>query len=430
MSLGGLRFLKLLDARSTRAALLVGFALPAAAMLGYVPGSSLREASACVPLPGARSGWQTLAFVHHAGEVATDGFIVIGGVSDLEDAELAASIQVAVTDESGAEVSGRVTLLSPNPDRAGRRFLGWSAAEPLAIGAKLVAELKTERVSIGTEVESLREELELRVVSEPTELSAGTPSFGDWGTFSHGVGESVTCMPGAAGCGQGLPPHDLPPPTNSGYGSVPSNEVRTRAAMTSWQPPEIRGNVAWEAAVVLVGDASGAILPDDRPLVFSDGSGAEAPSTGLLVFPAEPEDHCIALRVRDLRTGEEKQSEPVCSEPGASTFTIADTSLRNCAKPPNDALAKTWCEMHPGSSLEECKPGYRGSADSEDNAGGSGQDRTSRGTPPAATDSGCSLSRRTGSGALPALVGLAFALLRGRRRGRPGTLERRRKTAN
>ncbi len=433
MSVRQLRLVKLFD-RPMRSALLASLALPATAVLGSAPGSLVREASACAPTATARSGWQSLAFVHRAGEIATDGFMVIGGVSDIEDAELTGSIELVVTDESGEEVAGQVTPLSPNADRLGRRFLGWSATQPLEVGAKLTAELSTDRVSVGTEPAELRAELALLVVGDPTELSAGSPKFGDWGTFSHGVGESLSCMPGSSGCGPGLPPHDLPSPTNYGYGSVPADEVRMRAAMTQWRLPEIRGNVAWEAAVVLVGDANGAIVPDDRPLVFSAVAEGETPSTGLVVFPADPKDHCIALRVRDLRTGAETQSEPVCGEPGASKFTIADTGLRNCAMPPNDALAKTWCEMHPGSSLEQCRPGYSGNAGGEGSAGaggtgGTGHEGTDDDVPSEATgssDSGCSVSSpvgRNGGSALPALLGLALGLglARGRRnRAKPG----------
>jgi MYXO-CTERM domain-containing protein len=415
MALGLLHSVGLLRARPLRAALLVGLGLPLAMLVSQGP-VGLREARACAPL-GAASGWRTLSFVQHTGEVATDGFMVIAGVVDLPDVELATSIEMVVSDESGAEVPGEVTLLRSEPDASGRRLLAWSASEPLAIGAKLSVKLGTERASPDVDPTQLGTELSLVVVGEPTALSAGTPSFGDWGTFSHGVGEPLVCMPGVAGCGGGLPapPYDLP---SLGYGSVPAGEVRLRSAMTYWQLPPLRGNVAWEAAVVLVGDARGAILPEERPLVFSSADLARgAPTTGLVIFSVEPRDHCIALRVRDLRTGDEAQSEPVCGEPSASKFTTADTSLRSCVQPPNDALAKTWCEMHPGSTLKQCRPGYQGSGGSGGSGGSAGSGDAETRAPNDSTDRGCSVggsAGSTGSSVLLVLLGLAASL--GRRR--------------
>lgn len=392
-------------------------AAPAAIALSYLPTSALPQAHACVP-PTANSGWSALSFAQREGEVATDGFIVVSGVADLPSDELARSIQVKVVGDEGIEVAGSISVLSAHPDKEGRRLLAWSASETLPVEAKLTATLSTERASVGTLPSQLRQVLALVVVGEPTALSAGAPRFGDWGTFSRGVGEPIACMPGASGCGPGLPPYDLPSPLGHGYNMVPAGELRQRSAMTYWEVPEIRGNVAWEATAVLVGDASGGILPDERPRVFATvGTAADPPTTGLMIFPDEPQDYCIALRVRDLRTGEEVQSEVVCAEPGASKFTTADTGLRHCALPPNDALAKTWCEMHPGSTLLRCRApdlGGGGTGNTADMPAGGGTPDAG-GTPsnddqPATrgvieNDKGCAVSRH-GRGAGTASLGL------------------------
>ena len=256
--------------------------------------------------------------------VATDGFFLLETYG-YSLSVLLPSTTVSVTTLDGQAVPGKLEVFTGTS----QPFLAWSADAPLSDGATLRA-VVTGGVA-GAPV--FPDQVELHVSGAPAELAGTALAFGDWVDFRHGVGDPVMCT--------STPVSTL---------TIPSAEEQLVAAHTSYRAPQdVKSYVLWEVRVA----------PDVRvtePL--PQFALVIHPSTlslplGLLVFPKDSAKHCATLVVKDLRTGESRESRE-CTTPGSTTELVRDFALEACSAPPSAALTRAWCELHPESTLQAC----------------------------------------------------------------------------
>lgn len=328
--------------------------------------------------------------------VATDGFFVIDAEGNDLSAEGATSSLVAeVRDESGALVPGRTWLVKEiRPDSY--RF-AWEASDALPIGAKLTVTLSATPVS--SESIAVGGQFPIRVVGEPTELTASTLALINWVPLFHGEGPYVTCR------------------TTCGLVSVQEYFVAQIGTEALWKVPAISGSVAWDIRLEPTSSESDAVAPEAPS--FYAGTAETELLLGWLRFPTKADRHCVKLIVADLRTDDEVATE-VCEQTGLLDAPETDSALRACQEPPSEGAKEAWCRVTGGlmgvGGSGQCAEflGAAGSAGMPDVAGTSTTDNgvaaaTSR------TSSGCHFGVAAGSSSSGAAVLALLALTRLRR---------------
>jgi len=381
--------------RTRRLSSVVGLAallVPLVSVLSYVPRGGVPEAEGCGG-NGLAAGWGTLHLLRagfdddQVEDVATDGFFVFGGrARGLSGDAAIASVDVKVTDEAGELVPGRVAVLREGPEGSDNLLLGWSADRALEVGDQLHGVIVEQAPRSG--VEPLRAELDLKVAAVPSPLEAGELEIARWVDFRHGVGERVQCASASTGCSSL---------------SVPSAEEQRHAFVAQWRAPQHVGYVAWRLELVEEGE-SGAVLPAARDFFVGDD-----PFLGVTSFALSRPEYCVSIKIRDLHTGQEAQSEPLCAEPEppARGEVETDTSVGQCPEPPNAALVETWCRLNPDSTRAECAPSTE--------TGAGGESEANATTSALRGSGGCQAAAGAAGGGSAALSLLALALLRRRR---------------
>jgi hypothetical protein len=377
----------------------------------WVPASNvlptgIREALGCsgagnVP---ARDGWTWLqpALVSvtpgQALPVATDGFFaILAEVNGLSAADASEQLRVVVTDAAGVEIAGEVRLLGS--EREGSYIFGWTALEPLAVGAVFTLTLATEPATTG--IAFVGGQFPLVVAGEPTPLPEPALGFESWARFYHGSGNTVSCRP-RTDCGT------IPPLT------IPSNMVDQVSALAHWSMPEVTGGVAWRLHIEL-GPEQGDIHPPGNVITVFGSNPEFESQLGELVFPNQQPRYCATLVLTDLRTGTARRAER-CSPAGEFERASSDTQLAACVEPPLPELTRIWCELRAPAMSPQCEaltaplPGPDATEDGPDLANESSQPSSS-----------CQLGRvRTSASAWAGIAGVALVVLRRRRRRRSG----------
>jgi hypothetical protein len=312
---------------------LLGLAVAMLATQQVVPGG-IPSAQACSGgAPGA--GWGDLEVVNRSGleraPIATDGFVLLRGVLREQDFDPDTSgVWVRVTAESGGELPGELRVLRAVGDSdSGRVHLGWQSDQVLSVGS--VLELTAGEVDeAGLESPAVR--MALEVVGEPTPLPVPTARLGDWLTVRHGLGELVDCE-SYSSCGPYL-------------AQAAIYEERLLGVAVSWKVPEVTGMVAWEARTDTVAPSNNDLALFPYPLVISGLDSTNDVGAGVVAFAEDAVEHCAVLVVKDLRTGEEKRSEPLCGTPTKPQYERSDHEMASCEAPPTPEAFDLWCEYH------------------------------------------------------------------------------------
>jgi hypothetical protein len=352
-------------------------------------------------------GWNGVRVLQaeDAAAVTTDGFVLLHGAyyaSELDPTS--PGISVLVTDENDQPVSGQLRVLQTQPRTEWTEvYLGWQADDELEIGSNLkvtwsIAGLDGEG---GANNAPASGSVELEVTSAPTPLPTPELSVDDWVEVSHGVGALVDCTASGTSCG----PAEL---------QVPTRAVRRLGVETSWQAPAINGMVAWQTWAETSDPANGFTLRSARSLIHR---GQELPvSTGVVAFEEDASDFCVVAVVKDLVSGEERRSAPVCDAEQAPSGLVSDHLLSSCDDPPTPDALTLWCEGHRDDPrCAELLP-------SDGGAGGSPSvgplpsagEASDGGAPPRADDDGKPAPPATSSGGCqvtPAPSGFALSIL-------------------
>ncbi len=365
----------------------------------------VRSAQACVGGIGP-TGWDKVT-VDSAEElrvpIATDGLVVLRGFfyGDELDPE-ALGVWARVTDESGEPVAGRLSLLHESGRVA---HLAWKADEALPLGEQLLLTWSTKAPAAGAEELPAAKQIELEVVSEPTPLPEPSASLGNWVEINHGVGDWVRCTV-SSDCA----PEEI---------LVPTQEVRRIGVKTSWELPPVSGMVAWLAWTEPTQPDSGFEVFGQRRALVSGGR-AELVDTGIVGFEEDAPELCLVLVVKDLLSGEERRSPPVCGEEDYPAARVVDHErLQDCDEPPTAESLPLWCEGKPRHpSCQDPSPGGEGGNGGQGSGVGAGGDEErprpggGGGQP---SDGGCQLAPSGGGWMMMATLGAAVAWIRRRR---------------
>ena len=383
-------------------------------LAGQLGMGGVRSAEACT---GGSPGedWDAVEVVNPGStrvSVDTDGFVLLRRYYYGELAPQTPGAWVRVQNAQGEAIAGQLRVLLTREDGGQtERYLGWKADEPLEIGTVLTLTSWRDKADSDAGAEG-DESLELEVVGEPTPLPTPTPALGDWGEIGHGLGDRTECRTSTP-CGPAM---------------VPSREERFVSVQTLSQLPAINGMVAWEFWAeasqpdngVSLNDASG--LLSMRSVVVPRGS--ESPvKTGVVAFSKDATDHCVVVVAKDLRSGEERRSEPLCQPEGEPRFLFLDHALFECTDPPTAEALPLWCEGR-RSNDPRCvtvgggQGGQGGQTTVDDEVAEAGGDaeRPRHDRDGEASDGGCQLA--SGSGGFGVMFGAwaaAAALLRRRR---------------
>lgn len=285
--------------------------------------------------------------------VATDGFFVIDAEGSMLSAETAgSSMQLVVTDGSGATIAGQTKLLLNKQD--GWYLFGWSSSSPLAVGTQLRASLSAAPV-VSTAAGNVGGEFALVVVGAPTPLPQPSFTFSSWTDYYVGEGPFLTCSSSpTTTCGVVATTID-----------VPATLTKRAMAEVTWQVPQVAEGVAWTVrleASKAQPDANPQFTP---PYEYLGSLSDSALTLGSILFQTSAPSYCATLVLTDLRTGQEKRSE-TCSAPQPALSVQTDTRLAACDAPPSQTLRDVWCRLQPDPTTEPaCAP-------NAGNVGGSG----------------------------------------------------------
>jgi hypothetical protein len=274
-------------------------------------------------------------------QIATDGFVLLQGFYYLGDLEVKdPGVSVRVTDDQGAEVPGQLKVLrAQDQGDVTRVYLGWQAEQVLALGSLLEltwSATDPELGAAGAPAVPSGKTIQLEVAGEPTPLPKPTAALGDWLEIRHGLGELVDCN-WETSCG----PYLL---------HVPTRQTHWLGVQTSWTLPQISGMVAWEAwAEPAKPENGGGEVGRVHPLVSGLKSGPQV-ITGTVAFANDATDHCVVIVIKDLRTGEQQRSEPLCALPRMPSGVVSDNDLEHCESPPTPESLPFWCESLPGDA--------------------------------------------------------------------------------
>lgn len=362
--------------------------------------------------------------------VATDGFVLLRSLyvlGDVDPADL--GVDIRVTDEDGADVPGTLRLLRAR-DGGDETVaeLGWQADEPLAIGSLLELTWSPRDPNAGeagAPAVSHGKTLRLEVRGEPTPLPKPIAHIEDWLEIRHGAGELADCNYETS-CGITVR-------------QVPPRHTHLLGVSTSWQVPAVTGMVAWETWAEAADPENGeGPVGREHFLIGGPSTPAKAWSETVAFF-ADATDHCIVVVVKDLRTGEERRSDPLCQPVGKLAGAVADNDLGECSAPPTPEALPYWCETQGDDPRCDGVPvvddGFGGAASFDEpatvageHAGGSpstsGGQPTRRDEPTSEAGGGCQLASTHASfGSL--LVGVCGLAALARRRRAGHTLSRR-----
>jgi hypothetical protein len=303
----------------------------------HIGSGAIPSAQACSGgAPGA--GWGELEVVNPDGlervPIATDGFVLLQAVLRYEDLDSETpGVWVRVVSESGDELPGQLRILRAEGDHHKRIHFGWHPDQALAVGSVVELTAGEEDGAGGAGHEAApAERVELEVVGEPTPLLAPTGRLQDWLTVRHGVGELVDCD-SYTSCGLEL-------------AQAAIHEERLLGVDVTWTVPEVTGMVAWEARADTIDSSSRDLALFPFPLVFSGLDRRSAVQAGVVAFAEDAADHCAVLVVKDLRTGQEKRSEPLCGTPTKPQGERSDHEMASCEVPPVPEAFDLWCEYH------------------------------------------------------------------------------------
>jgi hypothetical protein len=320
------------------------FAFPAVIAGVLAAPGMVGTAEGCSGGPAVLSpGWQE---VYWADDLAapTDAVVVIPGmVKELDDQQALAAFDVSVTDASGAEVPGTLSIesLGMASEELKNVVVVWKPDAPLAAGASYdVSWTIAEGATTGSWVTSSGQGV---LVTNGALGVAPAPS--GQATFERTrklVGEVVSCeSTSSAGC-----------PTTTL--SFPSTEIEPAALALEWSYPATTTSVYQITRVEPV--AGKGVLDGPAPVILNATPYTEDPVVGL-AFSDEVDEYCVRLVTRDLRDGSETTSADICapaSDVSPASPSLLSSYLQSCAAPPNDALTGEWCAVHPGSEL--CDP--------------------------------------------------------------------------
>jgi MYXO-CTERM domain-containing protein len=229
-----------------------------------------------------------------------------------------------------------MTLLRARPDGGGV-IAGWSASVELAPETMLAASASAPRSAGGEVISSARS---LVVLDATATLAGTTLGFTEWFRRVQDSGERRGCPGGSGGCG-GL----------VGFGLDIVTRHLSRLEGDSAVPPIA---VAWEVSVAADG-ASTLLEPTDAPVL----SEPKIQQLGIPVqFPDVAGEHCVRVTTRDLRTGANVVSDPVCGTPPASISESSADSIQLCPSAP-PGYEERWCRAR-GSSGTSCSSGGAG----------------------------------------------------------------------
>lgn len=362
--------------------------LPEHATLHVGVGEAL-GCSGAGPTAPRPDGWTLLkpsldaSYAPDAVPVATDGFFAVTAEGNNLSAEAAESgMQIVVTDEAGDRVDGAIKLLeSPRPNSY---IFGWSADEPLAVGAKLKAKLSTTSPVDPSATASVGGEFAFGVVGEPTALPDASFKF-SW----------VDYYLGRDGATLGCETLSTDSCRTTTVVDVPTGFDERDAADVTWQRPKVTGGVVWSArieAVTTTSDASLGMTYDQDFL----GVGETELSLGRVVFPTTATSYCLALVIKDLRTDAEARTEK-CFAPEPTQVAASDSALGICRQPPSETLTEPWCRLRSPNAPRD--PACDGSGGSGGSAGsvGTGGSRTGEVSEPSGSGAGPKPSGTGGS---------------------------------
>lgn len=380
----------------------VGLCFPQPGALPFGVGEALGCGGSGAAIPPA-SGWYLLkpvlmekgdrAFV----PIATDGFFLIDAQSSGLTAEQQASMKVVVTNDAGEPVAGTTKVVSE-----GLQLFGWTADEPLAVGAKLSATLSAAPLAKPTSTD-VGGQFPLEVVGPPTELPEPSLAFDSWVNFYLDAGDEVVSCKTA-------------PQSNCNGTStsidVSSAMTKALAAQASWRP-EITGGVAWQAHLERGSADSDATFEGVGMRYFFGDDSEPNPSMGRAIFPTQAKEYCATLVIKDLRT--EKETRTVtCTAPGKPERGETDGQLGSCLEPPNEALTEAWCQLNADTTFPACSAKPDGGQDGG-GAGGESPGTNDAAASTSAESKGCQFGG-TSTAPVGGVALLLSLMLLGRRR--------------
>jgi hypothetical protein len=377
-----------------------------------------------------RAGWLNLAVADSYPldrvSIATDGFVLFEGVFNSEQPATELPLPwVRATDEAGEEVAGHIKVLRADPQGdLTVTHLEWQPDEVLSIGTVLQLSWAGSNDGLGEggagSVPLGRQSIELDVVDEPTQLPTPVVTLGPWLDVRHGVGELVDCE------------------TTNSCGSqaiqVPTREVRLPGVGVSWEVPAFSGMVAWEVRAEPSEPQNGVEGPLRLPpLVGRNKSDAlqagqngehHVVDLGWVAFTDDATDQCVVLVLKDLRTGEESRSQPLCESPGSPEYEVADYHLASCDAPPTPGSLPLWCiGRDRDERCQDLGDGAAGEGPGGHAGAGGGDGLAVVDEPQAASrassSDGCQIAPATGGiGVVAAALGAMLSLIARRRRAR------------
>lgn len=393
--------------------------VPLLAAVQQVGGGGVPPAEACSgggPGPGEWLHLDVAAAPLGRVPVATDGFVAFAGLFYFGETDAAVEVPwVRVVDDAGETVPGQVRILKSDTDTSSTKvLLGWQSAQALPVGAVFQLTLAPANGAAGEggagNLPSQSKTVELEVVEEPVTLPTPTVTLGPWVDVRHGVGELVDCEEDTS-CGR----FTL---------RVPTSEMRLPGVSVSWEPPDFSSMVAWEVRAQTANARDEVTSSLNREaLVARKREEGEVIELGQVVFADDASEYCVVLIVKDLRTGKETSSQPVCESPREPEYERADHDLASCDEPPTPESLPLWCAGRPSDELCPDQVGQAGE-------GGGGQAGSAQAGQPAdvaepaiatreSPSGGCQLTPGAGSASLAtAALGALLSLVTRRRRKR------------
>lgn len=393
--------------------------VPFVAALQQVGGHGVPLAEACSGSgPGPEPRWLNLSVADSYPltqvAIATDGFVLLDGTFNRGEEQQELQLPwVRVTNDAGDEVPGQLQVLrsEPHGDYI-QAYLSWHSDQALPIGTVLQLSSADNPNSAGEGGSSNATQdfgsITLEVVEEPTPLPTATVTLGAWLDVRHGVGDLVDCVSWNS-CG------------NSTL-QVPTREIRLPGVSVTWKLPGFSSMVAWEVRAEPSDPQNGVETGFSRSeVVGRKGAKAETVEVGPVTFADDASDYCVVVVVKDLRTGDESRSEPVCEAPGDAEYERADHELGLCEEPPTPESVPLWCLNHrfdehcpdypgePGEGTGDHASGAQGGQPAD--AGGRTSSAT-QGGQPTDTDEPTDASRESASGGCqvtPAASGFGLA---------------------
>lgn len=277
--------------------------------------------------------WLSLAPAGELGtttRIATDGFLPLrGSYWALSVEQALAGIKLVATDESGNEIAGKLEAFGA-PEQ---QVFGWTATHALSIGQRLNVAISIDSAFYAPGVGGT---YALEVVGPPEALPEASATFGGWADTYDGVGDLVSCTGQVSTCGSSQ---------LQVYGAYKA----AGHSVDLFADVAPASGVVWEVSI-----AQSPSQPESKPYpsqpVLITGAYASELPIGAVAIDLDAKQACVAVIVKDLRTGAEVRGD-VCHAPEPSlSIDTAGVFLAGCEAPPNAAVRDLWCQARTKAS--------------------------------------------------------------------------------